>query len=78
MAAPCVGSLMAHCVPASLSGALRPVEDALPSWVVLHQLCLHSEDEIGMPEESAENGAGSQELAEMPGCCRLHICCTLG
>lgn len=51
---------MAHCVPASLSGAHRPVEDARLSWVMLHQLCLCSADEIWMPEESAENAEGSQ------------------
>lgn len=57
MAAPCEGSLMAHCVPASLSGAHGPVEDAR---VVFHQLCLRPAGEIGVPEESAENAAGSQ------------------
>lgn len=30
------------------------------SWVMLHQLCLCSADEIWMPEESAENAEGSQ------------------
>lgn len=78
MAAPCVGSLMVHCAPASLSGAPRPVEDAHLSWVCYTTSDCALQMKLGCLKSLLRMQEVAKELTEKSWCCRLHICCTLG